>query len=158
MLMRGHFWLRKIGTSIKKLLGLALSRDPIFKDSYIDEPPPFYAAHGTRGRGLFAPRDIKIWALVHNGGKSGIIFPHDMTWRRYIFLPRSMVCDAMDWTWTQGGELWTCMNIAILMNAANWTSKNKTEPNLNANVEMYATHDIKKGDVECALKQNRHDR
>lgn len=29
----------------------------------------------------------------------------------------------------------TCMDIAILMNAANWKSENKTEPNLNANVE-----------------------
>lgn len=34
----------------KKVLGLALSRDPIFKDPYIDGPPPFYAAHGARGR------------------------------------------------------------------------------------------------------------
>ena len=69
----------------KKLLGLALSRDPIFKDPYIDGPPPFYPTHGARGRGLFASRDIKIWALVHNGGKSDIIFPHAMTWRWYIF-------------------------------------------------------------------------
>ena len=64
----------------------------------------------------------------------------------HFFLPRSMACDAMDWTWTQGGELRTCMDIAILMNAANWKSENKTEPNLNANVEMYATRDIKKGE------------
>ena len=65
----------------KKVLGLALSRDPIFKDPYIDGPPPFYAAHGARGRGLFASRDIKIGELVHDGGKSDIIFPHAMTWR-----------------------------------------------------------------------------
>lgn len=84
-----------------------------------------FTLHTARevGRGLFASRDIKIGELVRDGGKSDIIL-----------------------TWTQGGELRTCMDIAILMNAANWKSENKTEPNLNANVEMYATRDIKKGE------------
>ena len=57
-----------------------------------------------------------------------------------------MACDAMDWTWTQGGELRTCMDIAILMNAANWKSEHQTEPNLSASAKMYATRDIKKGE------------
>jgi len=38
------------------------------------------------------------------------------------------------------------MNIAILMNAANWKTENQTEPNLSASAEMYATRDIKKGE------------
>ena len=111
-----------------------------------DGPPPYYAAHGTRGRGLFASRDIQKGDLVH-GSKSDVIFPDAMTWRRYVFsLPRRMACDAIDWTWTQKRGIRTCMNIAILMNAANWKTENQTEPNLSASAEMYATRDIKKGE------------
>jgi hypothetical protein len=112
-----------------------------------DGPPPFYAAHGTRGRGLFASRGIKKGELVHDGSKSDIVFPDAITWRRYVFsLPRRMACDAIDWTWTQKRGIRTCMNIAILMNAANWKSETETEPNLSSSAVMYATRDIKKGE------------
>ncbi len=112
-----------------------------------DGPPPFYAAHGTRGRGLFASRDIQKGDLVHDGSKSDVIFPDAITWRRYVFsLPRRMACDAIDWTWTQKRGIRTCMNIAILMNAANWKSEHQTEPNLSSSAKMYATRDIKKGE------------
>lgn len=111
-----------------------------------DGPPPYYAAHGTRGRGLFASRDIQKGELVHSS-ESDVIFPDAMTWRRYVFsLPRRMACDAIVWTWTQKRGIRTCMNIAILMNAANWKTENQTEPNLSASAEMYATRDIKKGE------------
>jgi hypothetical protein len=121
-----------------------------------DGPPPYYAAHGTRGRGLFASRDIQKGDLVHSS-KSDVIFPDAMTWRRYVFsLPRRMACDAIVWTWTQRRGIRTCMNIAILMNAANWKTENQTEPNLSASAEMYATRDIKKGE-ELLYDYKSHD-
>ena len=111
-------------------------------------PPPFYAALGTRGRGLFASRDIKKGELVHDGSSNDLRFPNALAWRRYVFsLPRRMACDAIDWTWTQRQGILTAMNTSILMNAANWMSeKGKTEPNLSASTKMYATRDIKKGE------------
>ena len=55
---------------------------------------PFYAGHGTRGRGLFASRDIRKGELIHDGTKSDISFPSGMAWRDYIFaLPRKEACD-----------------------------------------------------------------
>ena len=50
----------------------------------------------------------------------------------------------------------TCMDIAILMNAANWKTENQTEPNLSASAEMYATRDIKKGE-ELLYDYKSHD-
>jgi len=56
--------------------------------------PPFFAGHGTGGRGLFASRDIRKGELIHDGTKSDISFPSGMAWRDYIFsLPRKEACD-----------------------------------------------------------------
>ena len=123
-----------------------------------DGPPPFYAALGTRGRGLFASRDIKKGELVHDGSNNDLRFPNALAWRQYVIsLPRRMACDAIDWTWTQHQEIRTDMNIAILMNAANWKSEGETEPNLSASIKMYATRDIKKGE-ELLYNYEEHDK
>ncbi len=49
-------------------------------------PPPFFAALGTRGRGLFASRDIKKGELVHGGSNNDLRFPNALAWRRCVFL------------------------------------------------------------------------
>ncbi len=71
-----------------------------------------------------------------------------MAWQWYVFLlPRRMACNAIDWTWTQKWGIRTCMNIAILMKAANWKTKmDKRGANLSASARMYATCDIRKGE------------
>ena len=114
-------------------------------------PPPWYAAIGKRGRGLFASRNITKGELVHDGDRSDFIFPDGMSWRRYIFsLPRKKACDMIDWTWTQKDKydnekynIYSSMNIAILCNGGN----DKTI-NINANNDtsskMYALRDIMK--------------
>ena len=43
-------------------------------------PPPYYAGHGERGRGLFASRDITKGELVHDGTKSDIVFSDAMSY------------------------------------------------------------------------------
>ena len=43
-------------------------------------PPPYYAGHGDRGRGLFASRDITKGELVHDGTKSDIVFSDAMSY------------------------------------------------------------------------------
>ena len=67
------------------------------------------------GCGLFALRNNKKGELVHNGGKSDIIFSHATNWQWCIFfLPRSIACNTMDWTWTQGGGLRTeCCELEV---------------------------------------------
>ena len=80
-------------------------------------PPPYYAGHGDRGRGLFASRDIKKGELVHDGNKSDIQFPSDddgLAWRRLVFnLPRNKACDVIDWSWTAQTEKYNTAKRAI---------------------------------------------
>ena len=114
-------------------------------------PPPYYARHGDRGRGLFASRDIKKGELVHDGDRSDFIFPDGMSWRRYIFsLPRNKACDMIDWTWTQKDKydnekynIYSSMNIAILCNGGNDKTIN-INPNNDTSSKMYALRDIMK--------------
>ncbi len=86
-------------------------------------PPPYYASHGVRGRGLFASRDIKKGEIIHDGERSDIEFSGGETWRKFIFsLPRNRACDVIDWSWTQKksgdgkNRLLSAMDISILLN------------------------------------------
>ena len=118
-------------------------------------PPPYYAGHGERGRGLFASRDIKKGELVHDGSKSDIQFPSDddgLAWRRLVFnLPRNKACDVIDWSWTaqteKGGKykLFSAVDISVLCNGGNDDTIN-VNPLSEFTSEMYATRDIKKGE------------
>ena len=119
-------------------------------------PPPFYAAHGARGRGVFAARDIKEGELVHAGDKPGadIIFPSAMSFRLFLFdLPRENACDVLYWCWTQriekDGEykLYMEINTSILWNS----SKNdaNVSPKSSTSKKIHALRDIKK-DEELA--------
>ena len=118
-------------------------------------PPPYYARHGDRGRGLFASRDIKKGELVHDGNKSDIQFPSDddgLAWRRLVFnLPRNKACDVIDWSWTaqteKGGKykLFSAVDISVLCNGGNDDTIN-VNPLSEFTSEMYATRDIKKGE------------
>lgn len=68
-------------------------------------PQPYHADHGTRGRGLFASRDIKRGELVHDGTKSDYLFKSKEQWLRLAYnLPREMACDLIDWSWTAQSE------------------------------------------------------
>lgn len=119
-------------------------------------PPPYYADHGERGRGLFAKRDIKKGELVHDGTDSDIVFPDALSWRQLIFsLQREMACSLVDWTWTQSttkeeyenGELklFAAPNISVLLNGSSGEEVN-INPKTGYSSKFYALRDIKKGE------------
>lgn len=114
------------------------------------QPPPYYAKSGSRGRGLFASRDIKKGDFIHDGSKGDVLFPTGMSWRKYIFsLPRNKACDMIDWTWTQrveeGGpiKVYSAINISILCNGGNKKNVN-IPPKSGTSAVYYAVKDIKK--------------
>ena len=117
-------------------------------------PPPYYAGHGDRGRGLFASRDITKGELVHDGTKSDFVFPTGMSWRRLIFnLPQNAACDVIDWTWTQQTEengeykLFAPINISGLFNCGNWNADTmNVNPESSYSSKFYALRDIMKGE------------
>ena len=116
-------------------------------------PPPYYAAHGERGRGLFASRDIKQGELIHDGNKSDIVFPGADAWRLYVLsLPRYRACDVIDWSWTQKTssdgkyKLFSAMNISILLNGAGYIHEMNVKPLSSISSLFYALRDIKKGE------------
>lgn len=115
-------------------------------------PPPYYASHGVKGRGLFASRDIKKGEIIHDGKKSDIEFPGGDAWRKFIFsLPRNRACDVIDWSWIQKksrdgkNRLFTAMNISILLNGANDIRHVNMKPVSTIATRFYATRNIKKG-------------
>lgn len=116
-------------------------------------PPPYYAAHGERGRGLFASRDIKQGEFIHDGNKSDIVFPGGEAWRLYVLsLPRHRACDFIDWTWTQKTssdgkyKIFSAMNISILFNGADDIHEMNVNPLSSISSLFYALRDIKKGE------------
>ena len=122
-------------------------------------PPPWHAAHGERGRGLFASRDITMGELVHDGAKSDVYFPNAMSWREFIFsLPRNKACDVIDWCWTQqvlvengnGGDfvyiIFSSMNISILINGGEDEDTMNVNPKSEYSSQFYALRDIKMGE------------
>lgn len=116
-------------------------------------PPPYYASHGERGRGLFASRDIKVGEFIHDGDKSDLEFPGGEAWRLFVLsLPRHRACDVIDWSWTQKKtrdgkyKLFAAMNISILLNGADWTHEVNVKPLSNISSRFYALRDIKKGE------------
>jgi hypothetical protein len=139
-----------------------VDKDAVFEDAVpptegytYDEngPPPYYASHGERGRGLFASRDIKQGEFIHDGTKSDIEFPGGEAWRLYILsLPRYRACDVIDWSWTQktsrDGEykIFSAMNISILLNGADYMHELNVKPLSNISSRFYALRDIKKGE------------
>jgi len=127
---------------------------------YEGGPPPFYAAHGDRGRGLFASRDIKKGELVHDGTTSDIIFADGMAWRRYIFsLSRERACDVVEWSWTMkrghSTILVSAMDISILLNGGDNGEFNggrlyecrdcNVNPKSSASSKFFAVQNIAKG-------------
>ena len=113
-------------------------------------PPPYYAGHGERGRGIFASRDITKGELVHDGSKSDFRFPDGVSWRRLVFnLPKQMSCDVIDWSWVQKTEendeykLFSAINISIFFNGGNKRTVNVNPPS-GASSKFYALRDINK--------------
>lgn len=134
----------------------AIFDDPVSPvDGYtFDEngPPPYYASHGVKGRGLFASRNIKKGETIHDGKKSDIEFPGGDAWRKFVFsLPRNRACDVIDWSWTQkrsrNGKLrlFSAMNISILLNGAEDVRSANILPSSTIANRFYALRDIKKG-------------
>jgi hypothetical protein len=117
-------------------------------------PPPYYAAHGTRGRGVFASRDIKKGELVQDGSRSDVAFPGAEAWRRYVFsLPKHWACDFLAWTWTQKKsrngkyEIFSAMNISVLFNGgAKASHEVNVGPRSSISSRFFALRDIKKGE------------
>ena len=116
-------------------------------------PPPYYAAHGERGRGLFASRDIKQGEFIHDGNKSDIVFPGGEAWRLYVLsLPRHRACDFIDWSWTQKTssdgkyKIFSAMNISVLFNGAKRYPQMNVNPLSSISSLFYALRDIKKGE------------
>ena len=119
----------------------------------LGNPPPYYAGHGHRGRGVFASRNIKRGELVHDGTKSDIVFPDSMSWRRLLFnLPRRVACDVIDWSWVQqlevGGDykLLSAINISVLFNDAKHGYKMNVNPMSGTSSKFYALRDIMMGE------------
>ena len=119
----------------------------------LGNPPPYYAGHGHRGRGVFASRNIKRGELVHDGTKSDIVFPDSMSWRRLLFnLPRRVACDVIDWSWVQqlevGGDykLLSAINISVLFNDAKHGYKMNVNPMSGTSSKFYALRDIRMGE------------
>lgn len=115
-------------------------------------PPPYYADHGKRGRGLFAKRDIKKGELVHDGTDSDVVFPDALSWRQLVFsLQREMACSLVDWSWTQSTsengelELFSAPNISVLLNGSSGKTVN-INPKTGYSSKFYALRDIKKGE------------
>ncbi|KAL3799886.1 hypothetical protein ACHAW5_004398 [Stephanodiscus triporus] len=115
-------------------------------------PPPYYAAHGKHGRGVFASRDIKRGEFVQDGNKGDIEFPDGEAWRRYVFsLPKNRACDILAWTWTQKKsregkwKIYFALNISILFNGA-YDGDANIRPSSSISSRFYALRHIKKGE------------
>lgn len=119
-------------------------------------PVPFYAAHSkdSRGRGVFASRDIKKGELVHDGddSHSDVTFPDGMSFRRLVFnVSRTVSCDILMWAWTQklekNGNLHIIVspNVSILMNSGYGRPGNTLPPD-DISRKMRAMRDIEKGE------------
>ena len=97
-------------------------------------PPPYNAAHGTRGRGVFASRDIEKGELVQDGNRSDV------------------ACDLFHWTWTQKKsrkgkyKFFSAMNISILFNGARASHEVNVRPSSSISSRFFALRDIKKGE------------
>jgi hypothetical protein len=97
-------------------------------------PPPYNAAHGTRGRGVFASRDIEKGELVQDGNRSDV------------------ACDLYHWTWTQKKSrkgkynFFSAMNISILFNGARASHEVNVRPSSSISSRFFALRDIKKGE------------
>lgn len=115
-------------------------------------PPPFVANFSPgMGRGVFATRDIKKGELVHNGGRSAMVFNDAFAWRRFVFsLPRKMACDIAEWSWTQKlskygrSQVLVDLNISAFFNSG-WSERSNVGPKINTSLNFHATEDIKKG-------------
>lgn len=116
------------------------------------QPVPFIAKHGSRGRGLFATRDITKGEIVHDGGIDSVPFPNAKLYRNFVFnLPRNRACDFTDWHWTQQlreGDIYHVyaeFTITML-----WNSGNKKTINVNPptkyDFRFIALRDILKGE------------
>jgi hypothetical protein len=102
----------------------------------------YYSGYaGSKGRGLFAARDISQGELVMDGSANAVFWNDSLSWNKYILsLPIFMACDLMEAAWIQkvgdfGHRICADLNDVAFMNH-DWNSN--LAPKHIASLKFYA--------------------